>query len=134
MNKRKEILKTFLAIGTIAFIAVIMLVAYQMFKPETTKGSKKIVVEVIIPDKENQEFTINTDAEYLRQALDEINLIKGTEGDYGLFISEVNGRVVDSSKQEWWCLTKNGEEVFTGVDQTPITDGDHYEFTLTVGY
>lgn len=134
MNKNKNLLKALIAIGAIALVAVIMLVVYQQFKPETTKGSKEIVVEVIIPDEDSQEVTINTDAEFLRQALEEKNLVKGSESEYGLFITEVNGRVADDTKQEWWCITKNGEDVFTGIDETPITDGEHYEITLTVGY
>lgn len=134
MNKNKNLLKALLAIGAIALIAVIMLFVYNQFKPETKKGSKEIVVEVVIPDEDSQEVTINTDAEFLRQALEEKSLVKGSESEYGLFITEVNGRVADDTKQEWWCITKNGEDVFTGVDETPIADGEHYEITLTVGY
>ena len=36
--------------------------------------------------------------------------------------------------QEWWCFTKNGETLMTGVDDTMIADGEHYEATLTVGW
>ena len=134
MSKNKNLLKALIAVGAIAFIAIIMLVVYNQFKPEVTKGSKEIVVEVVIPDEDSQEVTIRTDAEFLRQALDEKKLVKGSEGDYGLYITEVNGRVADESKQEWWCITKDGEDVFTGIDFTPIADGEHYEITLTVGY
>ena len=31
-------------------------------------------------------------------------------------------------------VTKSGEMVNTGADQTPIADGDAFELTLTVGY
>jgi len=134
MNKNKNLLKVLLGLGVFVLLVVAMLAVYSHFKPETVKGAKEIVVEVVIPDQESKEITINTDAEYLRQALEEKNLVKGTESDYGLFIMEVNGRVADDAKQEWWCITKDGESVNTGVDLTPITDGDHYEITLTVGY
>jgi len=133
-NKNKNLLKVLLGLGVFVLLVVAMLAVYSHFKPETVKGAKEIVVEVVIPDQESKEITINTDAEYLRQALEEKNLVKGTESDYGLFIMEVNGRVADDAKQEWWCITKDGESVNTGVDLTPITDGDHYEITLTVGY
>lgn len=127
-------LKPLLAVIVFALVVVIMALVYNQFKPQTSKGSKEVVVEVIIPEEETKEFTLHTDAEFLGQALEKEQLIKGTVGDYGLFITEVNGRVVDDSKQEWWCITKGGEDVFTGVDATPIADGDHYEITLTVGY
>ncbi|MDF2942436.1 MAG: hypothetical protein K0S01_1294 [Herbinix sp.] len=134
MRQNKNPFKPMIAFALLAVVIIIMLIAYFNFKPEGIKGSKEIVVEVAIPEQETKEFTLNTDAEFLRQALEEKSLVKGTESDYGLFITEVNGRVVDDTKQEWWCITKDGEDVFTGVDETPIADGDHFEITLTVGY
>ncbi len=132
--KRKELLKVLITFGILLFIAVMMFSIYTKLKPQVATGSKHVVVEVIIPDEKNQEFSINTNSEYLGEALKEINLIKGTEGEYGLFITEVNNRTANDNNQEWWCITKNGENVYTGVDITPITDGDHYELTLTIGY
>ena len=40
----------------------------------------------------------------------------------------------DESLQQWWCITREGEMLSTGADQTPITDGEQYELTLTEGY
>jgi hypothetical protein len=134
MRQNKNLFKSLIACALLALVVVIMLIAYFQFKPEGVKGSKEIVVEVAIPEEETKEFTLHTDAEFLRQALEEEALVKGTESEYGLFITEVNGRVVDDTKQEWWCVTKDGEDVFTGVDETAIADGDHYEITLTIGY
>ena len=134
MKQIKNLWKALAALAIVAVIAVGMLIVYQQLKPEAVKGSKEIVVEVSIPDDSTEEFTLSTDAEYLRQALEEENLIKGSESDYGLFVTEVNGRIADDSKQEWWCFTKDGEQVNTGVDSTVIADGEHYEITLTTGY
>jgi hypothetical protein len=134
MKQNKNLSKSLITIGLFALAVVIMLVVYFKFKPEGTQGSKEIVVEVAIPEEDTKEFTLHTDAEFLRQALEEEELIYGTESEYGLFLTEVNGRVVDDTKQEWWCITKDGEDVFTGVDEIAIVDGDHYEITLTVGY
>jgi hypothetical protein len=134
MRQNKNLLKSLIAFGLLALVVVIMLITYFQFKPAGIKGSKEIVVEVAIPEEETKEFTLNTDVEFLRQALEEKELIKGSESEFGLFITEVDGRVVDDTKQEWWCITKDGENVFTGVDETPIADGDHFEITLTIGY
>ena len=46
----------------------------------------------------------------------------------------MDGETVDDANQEWWCLTKGGESVETGVDSTPVEDGATYEWTLMVGY
>jgi len=132
--KSNKYFKPVLAVIVLALLVVIMSLVYNQFKPGTSKGSKEIVVEVVIPEEESKEFTLHTDAEFLSQALEEASLVKGSVEDYGLFITEVNGRVADEAKQEWWCITKGGEDVYTGVDLTPIADGDHYEITLTVGY
>lgn len=132
--KKNKLLKPILAVIALVLLVVIMTLVYNQFKPKTTTGSKEIVVEIITPEEGTKEFKLHTDAEYLGQALEEKQLIKGTPGEYGIFITEANGRVADESKQEWWCITKGGEDVYTGVDVTPIIDGDHYEITLTVGY
>jgi len=134
MNQKKSTKK--LVIATIIFIAVIaiMAIVYMAFKPKGTEGAKKIVAEVVLSDGSSEEFTIQTDAKFLRQALEEKDLIHGSESEFGLFITEVNGVTVDDANQEWWCITLAGGTLNTGVDTTPIKDGDHFEITLTVGY
>ena len=37
-------------------------------------------------------------------------------------------------KEEWWMISKGGESLQTGVDDTEIADGEAYEFTLTAGW
>lgn len=103
-------------------------------KPAGVAGSKTITVDVVVPDAQPAVFTIHTDAEFLRGALDEQNLIVGTESDYGFFVQEVNGIKADEAAQQWWCITKDGADVMTGVSETPVEDGDHYELTLKTGW
>ncbi len=134
MNNKKSIKKPL--IGVIIFIVVIaaMAVLYNVFKPETSKGAKTITAEVVLVDGTSKSYEISTDAEYLRQALEEKKLIEGEESEYGLYVKTVDGVTADDGNQEWWCFTKGGESINTGVDTTPIADGDHFEITLTVGY
>lgn len=130
-NKKK---KTGLLVGGIALLAVILVAVYMLFGPKAVKGSKTVIFEVINVEAQSEEFTLHTDAEYLGEVLLEEELVKGEKGEYGLFVTEVNGIAVNADNQEWWCFTKDGEMVNTGVDTTPIADGDHFEATLTVGY
>lgn len=110
-------------------------------KPKTTqsteakKSTKQINLTVIGADKAEKSFKIDTTKENLRGALEQEKLISGTESkEYGLMITTVDGYTVDESKQEWWQITKDGEFLNTGVDSTPIADGDSFELTLMVGY
>ena len=97
-------------------------------------GQKAIGVTVVYADATTDEFSFSTDAEFLRQALEEQKLVEGEESQYGLYVKTVNGVTADEAKEEWWCFTKDGEDVMTGVDSTPVADGDHFEITLKTGY
>ena len=101
---------------------------------ETQAGTKTITVQIIVDGRDTVTKSITTEAEYLREALDGENLLIGEEGPYGLFVKTVNGITVDEGKQQWWCFTKGGADLFTGVDTTPIADGDVFEITLKTGY
>ena len=93
-----------------------------------------ITVSVTHADGSEKEFVITTAALNLREALEQENLVQGDESEYGLFVTTVDGEGTDSDKQEWWCFTKGGEMMMTGVDDTLIADGDHYEIVFTVGW
>lgn len=134
MRQNRPIIKAIITLSILLLISIGLLLIYQKYKPKATEGSKEIVVEVIIPKEDNKEFAIKTDAKYLGQALKDQKLVNGTEDAYGIFITVVDGRAADASKQEWWCITKGEEIVNTGADSTPIADGDHFELTLKNGY
>ncbi len=118
-----------LAVLVCAFLAI-----WFSTRPETSKGAKTVNVTVDFGDGETKNYELHTDAEYLRGALDEEGLIDGTESEFGLYVLTVDGVTADESKQQWWCFTKGGEMLMTGVDTTPIEDGDSFEITLTTGW
>jgi hypothetical protein len=122
------------AIVVAGLLVIAALAAYFAFRPQAVPGGKTISVEIVAPPAGAKTVEIVTNAEFLRQALEERNLIQGDESAYGLFVTTVDGITADSAKQEWWCFTKAGAELLTGVDTTPIQDGEHYEITLTTGY
>ncbi len=132
--EKKGTKKTGLFIGGVVLLAIILAAVYMAFGPKAQKGSKTFVFEVIQGEGQTKEFTIHTDEEYLGEALLSEELITGEDSEYGMFVTEVNGIAADEGNQEWWCFTKSGEMVNTGVDQTPVADGDHFEATLTIGY
>ena len=117
-----------------AALVIGMCAAYFTLKPEPAAGIKTINIEVVHLSGDVNEFPCSTDAEYLRQALDQLQLVSGREDQYGLWIETVDGETADASKEEWWGYTVNGETAMYGVDQQVIADGDKIVFTLNVGY
>ncbi|NLZ80594.1 MAG: DUF4430 domain-containing protein [Clostridiales bacterium] len=130
MSKKKIAILSAVVVVLLAVFATV----YWNLRPVGAVGEKDIVVEVVLADESSKEFKINTDTEFLRQALDEYELIEGDESQYGFFVKTVDGVTANDANQEWWCITSNGEEIMLGIDSIPLNDGDHFEITLTVGY
>lgn len=131
MKNKRKVLWSILAI---VLVAALMVGAYTLLMPKGETGDKQITVTIVGVDGASEERVLHTNSAYLRGALEEQKLIAGDESEYGLFVKTVNGYTAQDSNQEWWCFTKGGETVMTGVDTTPIADGDHFEITLTTGY
>ena len=132
MKKQTKVLLA--AVAAIVVLTAAFFALYQHFSPAAVPGEKQIVLTVVHKDGAQADFALNTQTEYLGDALMEENLIKGEESTYGLYITDVDGEAADESKEEWWCLSKDGETCTTGISQTPISDGDHFELTLTTGW
>ena len=95
------------------------------------KGEKTAVVEVEVADQMIT-FTIHTDKETVGDALLEHELIAGEEGAYGLYVKVVNGITADYDvDQSHWAFYINDEYAMTGVDTTPIAEGETYRLTYT---
>lgn len=117
-----------------ALIAVFTTTYLLARKHNSAEGEKALRVDVIVGGETVRTLNFRTDALYLRQALEEQNLIEGEETAFGLMVKTVDGRAADDGLLEWWRFTKGGEMLFTGVDDTPVADGDRFEITLTVGW
>lgn len=129
MNKKLWILA-----GIVVVLIAAFLLVYQTFSAKPVTGAKELTVTIFHGDGSEKELTLHTNAEYLRGALEEQSLISGTESEFGLYVLTVDGETVDESKQQWWSFTKNGEQLNTGVDMTPVQDGEAYEITLKTGW
>lgn len=135
MNQKK---KTIIAVAILLVLVIGAITAWLLLRPQKPAdadvGDIHIVVEVKHGDESTKEFKIATDALYLRGALEQEDLIQGDESEYGLFVKTVDGETADDSLQQWWCFTRGGEMLMTGVDDTQIADGEHYEIVLTTGW
>ena len=126
-NKKKII-----AVAVLLVLVAAAIVAYVCLKPSGAEGGKTITVQVIHGDGTQKDFTISTDSENLRGALEQEGLISGDESEYGLYVTTVDGETADSNLNQWWCFTKDGEMLMTGVDDTMIADGEHYETFIDI--
>lgn len=123
----------------LAAVALILLVCamgavWFLSRPQFQQGGKDLTVKVIHGDKSEKVFEVSTDAENLGAVLVEHNIVVDNQSAYGLYILTADGETVNEANQEWWCVTKGGESLMTGADETPVADGDTFELTFTVGY
>ncbi len=114
----------------LALLIVVFAGAYFLKQPTTQEGAKDIKVTVVFADKSEKQYEINTDAEFLAEALLEEKIIseKSSDGLYTVIAGERADYTLDKS---WWCLTKGGEMVNVGINDQPIADGDSFEITNT---
>ena len=123
--------KTGFALAALVVAAALMLGLWYVTRPQVQEGDKTIVVQVVHGDASQKEFTYRTGAAYLGEVLLAERLVEGEQSAYGLFITAVDGETAQDSLRQWWCITKAGERVDTGVDATPIADGDCFELTMS---
>lgn len=103
----------------------------QAERKQMGEGSTTFLFTVVDQDGSETPFEIHTDRETVGEALLELELIAGEEGEYGLYVKTVNGITADYDKDgTYWAFYINGEYAPTGVDATVITEGDSYSFKV----
>ncbi len=97
----------------------------------TVLGKGETKFNFTVTDLEGNEtvFEINTDKKTVGEALLDLELIAGEDGQYGLYVKTVNGITLDYDKDgAYWGFYVNGEYGTTGVDTTDIVPGTSYAF------
>ena len=130
--------KTLYAVLGVLAAALLMFGLWKGFSPKPSEGAKSVIVEVMDDKGETKKYEAHTDAEYLKEVMDELKAdtdftYEGSSGDYGLYIISVNGITADFEKDgAYWAIYVNGEYGMYGADQQPVNDGDTYSFTYEV--
>lgn len=132
MDKKKRNL----LIGAGLFVALIalVLIIYNLNKPQaqpevTNEGSKNIIIEVKDSEGKVTTYEVTTDAEFLRQAMDEAEGLTydGSDSEFGMMVEVVNGeQAIYAEDNAYWAFYVNGEYGQYGIDSQPVTDGDTY--------
>ena len=138
MKKLLSLILGFVLIAALALTGCSGTPAETTAPPETVsapqggvlgEGSKVFEFTVIDKDEAVTVFEIHTDAETVGEALLALELIAGEDSEYGLYVKSVLGQTLDySADGMYWSFYVNGEYAMTGVDQTPIAEGEAYMF------
>lgn len=134
-EKKKSNKKTIVGGAILVAVIALFVVFYVAFSSEKSAGSKSVVIEVVDEEGTTTSYGVTTDAEYLREALDEAEGLTydGTESDYGLIIETVNGLYADYVEDgAYWAILVDGVDGDYGVDQQQVEDGVTYQLVYTV--
>ena len=128
---------TKIALGVLAvvLVAALLVGVYFLFGPKTTAGQKNVTITVVASDGTKTEYSVKTDAEYLKGAMDDAKGLtySGTESDYGMMVDTVNGMRADYSLDgAYWAFYINGEYCNFGIESQPVADGDAFSIEYTL--
>ena len=126
--------KIALGIGCLVALIAILAVVYSVFGAKPVAGSKEITIEVVNKAAESTVQEVATDAEFLRQAMEEAEglTFEGTESEYGMMVNTVNGETADYSvDSSYWGFYVNDEYCNYGIDTQPVVDGDAFRIVYT---
>lgn len=106
--------------------------------PETSQNQQEVAekiftFEVTELDGTKKEFEVKyTTEKNVGEALVNQKLISGEIGQYGLMVDTVDGQKYEyNADGAYWAFYVNGEYAVSGVDTTPIKDGEVYSFVAT---
>lgn len=126
--------KIVIAAVALVLAAVVFAGIYFVLSPKAAAGGKNITIEVVDDKAKSTMYEVSTDAEYLGDAIRETEglTVEGTEGDYGLMVTTVNGVVADyNTNGAYWAFYVDGEYATYGMDEQPILDGQAYQIVYT---
>ncbi len=136
----KKVLSFTLSVVMIAAMALVITGCNDNKEPQATtttltdgqsvgQGAHKFTFTVVNPDGTSVTVQVSTDKTNLGEALQELGIIAGEQGDYGLYVKTVNGLTLDYAKDgKYWALYEGDTQASSGVDGVTIQDGASYSF------
>ena len=93
------------------------------------EGATEFAFEVYFLDGTQKNYTVKTNETTVGKALQNVGLIAGEEGPYGLYVKTVDGQTVDYDVDgKYWAFYANGTMAPLGVDSTAIEQNTTYAF------
>lgn len=135
MNEAKKTnKKVLLGVGIVVALIVVLAAIYAIFGAKPVAGSKVITIEVVNKAQQTVTYEVKTDAEFLRQAMEEAEglTFSGAESEFGMMVDTVNGERADYTLDgAYWSFTVNGEYCNYGIDSQPVMDKDTFGIIYT---
>ncbi len=95
------------------------------------EGEKSFNFTVTDVEGNTKAYIIKTDKKTVGEALIELGLISGEEGQYGLYVKTVDGMTFDYNKDgKYWAFYVDGQYGTSGVELTDIEEGKIYSFKV----
>ncbi len=134
MNNKKKLL----GIGALIVMIAVFALIYVKFSEKPVEGSKAITIEVVDSKEESVTYELQTDAQYLEQAMNEAKedgfTYEAVEGPYGLEVQSINGEeAIYDQNGAYWGFYVNEEYCNYGVSEQPVNDGDAFKIVYEQG-
>ena len=98
------------------------------------EGDTEFSFTVVKKDGTKATYTVKTDKKTVGDALFDAGLIKGEEGQFGLYVTEVDGEYHKYEEDGYyWAFYENGDYALAGVDSTDIKSGTEYMLKASKG-
>ena len=126
--------KAVIGIAALAVLIAAVLIIYFVARPKPVQGAKALTIEVVDDQGKSTIYEVHTDAEYLRQAMEETEglTFSGAESKYGMMVDTVNGVTADyNTDGAYWAFYTGDSYCEYGIDSQPVTDGDTYRIVYT---
>ncbi len=99
--------------------------------PELGQGEKTFIFQVHDAEEHITPFKINTNKTIVGEALQELGIIEGEEGDYGLYVKTVNGIFAEyETTGNYWAFYVGDAYASAGIDMTEIVSGETYSLRI----
>lgn len=101
---------------------------------EKGNGATSFLFTVVFDDGKESHYKIKTDKATVGEALQELGIVSGEEGPYGLYVTCVDGethKYEDDGK--FWAFYDGENMASTGVDKTPIKADGSYSLKVQAG-
>lgn len=124
MKNKKSLI---IALAAFVLVVAVAVTVYFVTRPEATDGVKTFTVTVTHANGTSKGFNLSTDAEFLGDYLVDRGIIEIGGADEGMFNYADGEAAIYEVDQTYWGFYVNGEYATTGIFDTPIEDGVHYE-------